>query len=170
MRSPCPGGPAAAPQDVVLRVTRDGQTAELPLMALRTGGPDDLQLRAGDRGRTHPAPTHAEPPSVRSAASARSPSTRRPSAWPKPLPAPVGRATCRRTPARYSSFATIRRGPTIYRVDLLTPSGYFLAQRFAMRDKDLIYVANAAANQPTKLVDIINRLFSPVFTVRELTR
>ncbi|WP_420140336.1 polysaccharide biosynthesis/export family protein, partial [Sphingomonas sp.] len=60
--------------------------------------------------------------------------------------------------------------PVIYRLDLLQPASYFLAQRVAMQDKDVIYIANSAANQPSKLVSIINQLFSPLLTARVLTR
>jgi polysaccharide export outer membrane protein len=60
--------------------------------------------------------------------------------------------------------------PVIYRLNMLDPASYFVAQRFTMHDKDVIYIANAAANQPTKLVGIINQLFAPFITVREATR
>lgn len=60
--------------------------------------------------------------------------------------------------------------PVIYRLNLLQPASYFLAQRVAMQDKDVIYVANSAANQPSKLVGIINQLFAPLLTARVLTR
>jgi polysaccharide export outer membrane protein len=60
--------------------------------------------------------------------------------------------------------------PVIYRLNMMKASSYFLSQRFAMQDKDVIYVANSAANQPTKLASIINLLFSPVFTLRAATR
>jgi polysaccharide export outer membrane protein len=33
-----------------------------------------------------------------------------------------------------------------------------------MRDKDLLYIGNARANQPSKLVQIISQLFSPIVT------
>jgi polysaccharide export outer membrane protein len=59
--------------------------------------------------------------------------------------------------------------PVIYRLNLLDPASYFLSQRFAMQDKDVIYIANAAANQPSKLVAIINQLFSPFVAARVLT-
>jgi polysaccharide export outer membrane protein len=39
-----------------------------------------------------------------------------------------------------------------------------------MHDKDVIYIANAAANQPSKFVNIINQLFSPFITARAITR
>ena len=65
---------------------------------------------------------------------------------------------------------TLGAKPVIYRLNLLQPASYFLAQRIAMQDKDVIYIANAAANQPSKLVAIINQLFSPLLTARVLTQ
>ena len=56
--------------------------------------------------------------------------------------------------------------PTIYRLDLSKPSSFFLARRFQMRDKDVIYVANARFTQTRKLVEIVNLLFSPIYTAR----
>ncbi len=52
----------------------------------------------------------------------------------------------------------------------MQPSSYFLSQRFAIRDKDVIYIANAAAMRPAKLVNIINQLVSPAVTAKILTQ
>lgn len=60
--------------------------------------------------------------------------------------------------------------PTIYRLNMMDPSSYFVAQNVYVRDKDLIYVASAKANIPTKFVAILNQLFSPVVTARALSR
>jgi polysaccharide export outer membrane protein len=60
--------------------------------------------------------------------------------------------------------------PVIYRLDMMNPQSYFLAQRFAMRDKDLIYFANSAANPPAKFIALINQLFSPIVTARYLAQ
>ena len=60
--------------------------------------------------------------------------------------------------------------PIIYRLNLLDPASYFLSQQVAIQDKDVIYIANAAANQPSKLISIINQLFSPFITARALTQ
>ena len=60
--------------------------------------------------------------------------------------------------------------PVIYRLNMMNPASYFLSQRFVMHDKDVIYIANAAANQPSKFVNIINQLFSPFITARAITR
>jgi len=59
--------------------------------------------------------------------------------------------------------------PTIYRIDLLAPVNYFLAQRFAMRDRDVLYVSNAPINRTAKAVGLINQLFSPFVAARAVT-
>lgn len=52
--------------------------------------------------------------------------------------------------------------PTVYHFNMMEASSYILAQRFAMTDKDVLYVGNAEANQPTKMVQIISQLFFPL--------
>jgi len=34
--------------------------------------------------------------------------------------------------------------PIIYRVNLLDPAGFFLATKFEIRNKDVLYISNAA--------------------------
>jgi polysaccharide export outer membrane protein len=55
--------------------------------------------------------------------------------------------------------------PMVYHLNMMKAGTYFLAQRFAMNDKDVLYFGNAAANQPSKLVQLISQLFSPILTV-----
>lgn len=55
--------------------------------------------------------------------------------------------------------------PKVYHLNMMKTGSYFLAQRFSMRDKDVLYFGNAAANQPSKLIQLISQLFSPVLTV-----
>lgn len=55
--------------------------------------------------------------------------------------------------------------PVVYHLNMMRTGSYFLAQRFAMRDKDVLYIGNAKANQPGKLVQLISQLFSPILTV-----
>src|SRR5438309_536401 len=54
--------------------------------------------------------------------------------------------------------------PVIYRLDLSDAKSYFLAQRFAMHDKDIIYVANADFNELQKFFSLLNTLTGPVIT------
>jgi len=55
--------------------------------------------------------------------------------------------------------------PVVYHINMMKAGNYFLAQRFAMQDKDVVYVGNARANQPSKLIQIISQLFAPIVTV-----
>jgi polysaccharide biosynthesis/export protein len=45
--------------------------------------------------------------------------------------------------------------PVVYRLDLKQPSSYFAAQRFLMRDSDIIYVSNAPATDLQKFIGIL---------------
>ncbi|RQW37012.1 polysaccharide export protein [Novosphingobium sp. LASN5T] len=55
--------------------------------------------------------------------------------------------------------------PRVYHLNMMKAGTYFLAQRFVMKDKDVLYFGNAASNQPGKLMQLISQLFTPVFTV-----
>jgi polysaccharide export outer membrane protein len=55
--------------------------------------------------------------------------------------------------------------PTVYHFNMMQASTYLLAQRFNITDKDVLYIGNAEANQPTKLVQIISQLFFPLVTL-----
>src|SRR5437588_8292889 len=54
--------------------------------------------------------------------------------------------------------------PVVYRLDLSDAKSYFLAQRFPIHDKDLIYVANADLNELQKFFTLLNTLTGPVIT------
>jgi polysaccharide export outer membrane protein len=56
------------------------------------------------------------------------------------------------------------RTPVIYRLDLREAKSYFLAQRFPIEDKDIIYVANADLNEIQKFFTLLNTLTGPVIT------
>ncbi|WP_037492489.1 polysaccharide biosynthesis/export family protein [Sphingobium indicum] len=66
---------------------------------------------------------------------------------------------------RYVRDAQGQEVPIVYHLNMMQAGSYFLAQRFVMQDKDVLYFGNAAANQPSKLVQLISQLFSPVLTV-----
>ncbi|RSU67510.1 polysaccharide export protein [Sphingomonas sp. S-NIH.Pt3_0716] len=66
---------------------------------------------------------------------------------------------------RYVRDAEGREAPRVYHLNMMQTGAYFLAQKFTMQDKDVLYFGNAAANQPSKLVQLISQLFSPVLTV-----
>lgn len=66
---------------------------------------------------------------------------------------------------RYVADAQGQEAPVVYHINMMETGSYFLAQRFAMQDKDVLYFGNAAANQPSKLIQLISQLFSPILTV-----
>ena len=66
---------------------------------------------------------------------------------------------------RYVRDADGQEVPKVYHLNMMQTGSYFLAQKFVMQDKDVLYFGNASANQPSKLVQLISQLFSPVLTV-----
>jgi polysaccharide biosynthesis/export protein len=54
--------------------------------------------------------------------------------------------------------------PVVYRLDLRAAKSYFLAQRFPLRDKDIVYVANADFNELQKFFTLLNTLTGPIIT------
>lgn len=48
--------------------------------------------------------------------------------------------------------------PIIYQLDLRDPGGYFLASKFQMRNKDVIYVSNAVSVEATKMLTYISQI------------
>jgi len=66
---------------------------------------------------------------------------------------------------RYVTSDDGKTRPFVYHINMMRTGSYFLAQRFAMRDKDVVYIGNARANQPSKLVQLVSQLFTPLLTV-----
>jgi polysaccharide biosynthesis/export protein len=61
-----------------------------------------------------------------------------------------------------------RRVPVIYRVDLRDPASFFVAQGFPIRNRDVMYVANAPAAELQKFLNILSSIVVPTVTVRNL--
>lgn len=57
--------------------------------------------------------------------------------------------------------------PVVYHFNMMQASSYILAQRFDMKDKDVVYVGNALANQPTKLIQVLSQLFFPLVALQQ---
>ena len=53
--------------------------------------------------------------------------------------------------------------PIAYRLDLRDPSALFLARKFAMRDKDIVYVTNSPMTEVGKAFQLLNLLTGPAF-------
>jgi polysaccharide export outer membrane protein len=58
--------------------------------------------------------------------------------------------------------------PIVYRVDLRDPASFFTAQGFPMRNRDVMYVANAPGNELQKFLNIISSVVVPTVTIRNL--
>ena len=54
--------------------------------------------------------------------------------------------------------------PVVYRLDLRDARSYFMAQRFPVEDKDIIYVANADLNELQKFFTLLNTLTGPIIS------
>jgi polysaccharide export outer membrane protein len=62
-------------------------------------------------------------------------------------------------PARFVDGPII---PVIYEINFRDPAAYFLATRFQMRNKDVIYIANAAAVESAKVFDYLRLIVGTV--------
>ncbi|RFD19256.1 polysaccharide export protein [Komagataeibacter melaceti] len=51
--------------------------------------------------------------------------------------------------------------PIVYQLDMINPASYFLAEHFPMKNKDVLYIANAKTNKLGKAFNLINTLMSP---------
>ncbi|WBO22733.1 polysaccharide biosynthesis/export family protein [Sphingomonas abietis] len=178
------------PQDEIVRFTRRGRTVEQPLDSILSGSPDDLVLLGGDRielirqprtftvfgaiDRISQIPFESRALTLAEAlARAGGPNDGR--ADPKSvfvfrLPSGETAPTAAAQPGDPATSSAAAIKPVVYRIDMLSAQNYFLAQRFMMHDKDVVYIANASANQPLKLVQALGQLFSPVLAVQNATR
>ncbi len=173
-------------QDVIVRFTRKGRVAEQPLDSIVAGSADDLVLLGGDRielirqprtftvfgalDRISQVPFESRTLTLAEAlARAGGPNDGR--ADPRSVFVfrlmPDADMSPNAPPAQAATPTLV---PIAYRINMMQAQNYFLAQRFMMRDKDLIYIGNASANQPLKLVQALGQLFAPVLSVQNATR
>lgn len=54
--------------------------------------------------------------------------------------------------------------PVVYQLDMMNPSNYFLAQKFMMQDRDLIYIANSSSNKFYKFFGLVSTIIAPGIT------
>jgi polysaccharide biosynthesis/export protein len=60
--------------------------------------------------------------------------------------------------------------PVIYRVDLRDPASFFVAQGFPIRNRDVMYVANAPGAELQKFLNIVSSVVVPGVTLRNLNQ
>jgi len=176
------GGPSHDPADTVVTVTRGQVTATVPLVTVQTTPSEDIIVAPQDRvqvefkprtflvfgatGRVAQTPFEATRVSL-AEAMARSGGLDDNRADPASLflfrmePAATARALGLQT--------TETEVPIIYRADLTDPQNFFLMERMAIRDKDLLYAANAKTVQIYKFLQLIYTVVSPVVTAKQLS-
>ncbi|MET3713212.1 polysaccharide export outer membrane protein [Sphingomonas trueperi] len=169
------GGSANTSEDTVVRFVRGSNVVEQRLATIRANMPDDVVLNPGDRIELIRSPRTYTVFGAVSKISQVAFETGQVSLA-EALARSGGPNDATADPSAIFLFRyavqpqTGSEEPVIYRLNLLKPESYFLSQHVAMQDKDVIYIANASANQPAKLVNVINQLFAPFVLARQIAR
>ncbi len=191
------GGPTHSPQDTVVRVTRRGQEATTSLTRIQTVSAENLEVEPLDRiqadylprsyitfgatGRVAQIPFDSATVSLAEAV-ARAGGLDDNRANPEAVflfrfEDRVDANLIGADPGtRPTSLAPANPGavpsglPILYQVNMRDPQTYFAMQQFTMRDKDVIYIANAPTVQIYKFLQLIYTLVTPAATAREVTQ
>lgn len=163
------GGYRGATRDLTVRITRRGQNTDVALNNLIENPALDVRAYPGDRLMLiHDPRTFA----VLGAAGqvSRVPFASSAVSLTEAIATVGGTNANTGDPAALFVFRLVvdengNEVPVVYHLNMMETQSYFLAQRFMMRDKDVLYFGNARANQPSKLVQLISQLFSPILTV-----
>ena len=168
------GGYRGDAKDAVARVQRDGGTFEIRLSDLLDLPQQDIQVEPGDRI------TLVNRPQTFSILGA--PNKSEEMTFPRghlslaEAVALAGGANPNAGDAaavfvfRYVPQPNGTEQPTVYHLNMMQPGAYLLSQRFQMRDRDVLYVGNARANQLSKFVNLLSQLFVPVATARAVAQ
>jgi polysaccharide biosynthesis/export protein len=167
------GGNRGNTADILVQVHRQGKISEAPLEGLSYANIGGMLMEPGDRVELI---RQALSYSVLGSANKvnRYDLSLRPLSLAEALATSGGPSENLADPAavfvfRYEKGADSVARPTVYHVNMLKPASYFLSQQFFLRDKDVIYVAGAEANQPGKLLQIIGQIFTPIVIARQVT-
>ena len=168
------GGYRGNARDAVARVQRDGQAFEIRLSDLLDMPQEDLPVAPGDRitliSRPQSFSVLGAPNKADEIAFPRSRLTLAEAV------ALAGGANPNAGDAgaifvfRYLPRPDGTEQPTVYHLNMMRAGVYLLSQRFLMQDRDVLYVGNARANQPSKLIQMLSQLFVPVATARAVVR
>ncbi|MBO9579621.1 MAG: polysaccharide export protein [Sphingobium sp.] len=173
------GGAANPSLDSLVKINRADRSAEEPLSSIEPGSPDDLRLLPQDRvsvtyrprtftilgatGKVSEIPFQSPRVSlVEAIGRSGGPMDERAN--------PAAIFVFRYEPAEFDGSPTEASRPVAYKINMRRPESYFLAQRFEMRPRDVIYIANAGANIPTKAIQVLSLFFSPFYTAKVLTQ
>lgn len=166
------GGTRAPAYETFLTLARDGRSVRIPMQALLANPSENIYVRPGD------VVSVAREPQTFTAAGATGANAVVPfDAIGITLDQAIGRAgglsdyradpagvfiVRYELPADYDQLglprphaSAVTRVPVIYRVDMGDPNGFFLARRFPIHNKDIVFVANAATTQVQKVIAIL---------------
>lgn len=156
--------------DLVVRVVRQGQVSEAPLEGLDYSNGGGMELEPGDRVEVLRRPRSYAVLGTPNRINRYDLPTRQVSLI-EALALAGGANDNLADPAavfvfRYEKNPDGTDRPTVYHVNMLKPGNYFLAQKFILQNKDVIYLAGARANEPIKLLQTITQVFAPFFLIR----
>ena len=175
------GGAQAPVHETFVRLSRDGVTATIPFERLVADPAEDIYARPGDvltlvripqtfsvfgaTGRNDSITFDAEKLTL-SEALAKSQGLRDDLANPKGVflfryePAAIVRALDQPIATRAEDGTS----PVAYRFDFSDANSYLIADQFPVRDKDIIFVADAGAVQAQKVFTLLQTITGPVIT------
>jgi len=175
------GGSRIGPQDVTVVLSREGRSVRVPLQAVLDDQRENVFLQAGDvislvrdpqtftamgaTGRNSVIPFDTLKLSLDEAVA-------KGGGLIDLQSDPAGVFVVRYEPAAIAaalpqaSDVVPENGfvPVIYHISMRDPASLFLARRFPMRNKDILYVTNAPANELTKVLNLVNLLTSPIIS------
>ena len=176
------GGVRAPSYETRIQLTRGGQSVSLPLLKVLQDPRENIYLQAGDliaatrqpqsftafgaTGRNAQIEFAAEKISLIEAV-AKTGGLQDNRADPRGVyllryePREVVQAL-RGTPAAAAKPLGPALVRVVYRLDLTQAQSYFLAQRFTMRDRDIIYVSSAPTNELQKFLQLVGLVTQPV--------
>lgn len=172
------GGARGQPYDVIASITRGDRTVSQRLSEIHQDSADNLMLNPGDRISLSREPlTYSVLGAAQKVAQVPFDTNRlslaeavaRAGGPSDTMADPSAVFLFRYEAAKNTSAEGEFERPTVYRLNMLQPASYLVAQRFMVQDKDVIYFANARANQPGKLAQIISQIFAPIFIARQVT-
>jgi polysaccharide export outer membrane protein len=160
----------AGMSDLVVRVYRHGQVSEAPLEGLDYSNGGGMDMEPGDRVEVLRRPRSYSVMGTANRINRYELPTRQVTLI-EALALAGGPNDNLADPAAVFLFRYVKTPdgkdlPTVYHVNMMKPQSYFLAQKFILEDKDVIYVAGARANEPTKLIQTIGQIFTPFFLVK----
>jgi polysaccharide export outer membrane protein len=172
------GGFRSAVQDTFVSLTRDGRTARAPIQSLLDNPSENIYVRPGDMLVVERAPLTI---TVAGATGANTviPFDARKLTLDEAIARAGGLQDMRADPdgvfvLRYEPVSVAREYPSVsprllaertvpiaYHLNMRDPKALFLARRFAMRDKDILFVSNAPLTELSKFFQLFLMVAQP---------